>query len=104
MMGNTTVEIVSDYLDDLEHLLQHADGPSVAILAPAELERTLQTIRGLLAGHSPDKHGRCPRCTPRWAWWRRTVPCREWKIAYQRMISAPAAHPTGPILAIGGPR
>ncbi|MFI8528276.1 hypothetical protein ACIGB8_27715 [Promicromonospora sukumoe] len=104
MMGNTTVEIVSDYLNEVERLLQHADGPSVAVLAPAELERTVEVIRALLADHHLDALGRCRRCTSRWAWWRRAVPCREWKIAYERAIAALTAHPTGPILAVGGPR
>lgn len=103
-MDTAAHQIVSDYLDDLEHLLQHADAASVAVMAPAELERTIQTVRALLSGHSPAGQGRCPRCAPRWAWWRRALPCRAWQIAYQHTIAAPIAHPTGPILTSGGPR
>ncbi len=103
-MDNAVQRIVQDYLNDVEHLLRHADAPSVAVLAPAELERTIQTVRALLAGHSPTGQGRCPWCAPRWAWWRRALPCRAWQIAYQHIIEAPIARPTGPILASGGPR
>ena len=103
-MSNATDEIVRDYLNDVSHLLQHADAPSVAILAPTELERTIQALRALLAGHSPAGHGRCPRCTPRWAWCRRGLPCRAWQIAHQYLVTAAPTHPTGPVLAVGGPR
>jgi hypothetical protein len=105
---NATDQIVHDYLDDLEHLLQHADTTSVAVMAPSELERTIRALRAILADHAPDTSGRCHRCTPRWAprwaWWRRAWPCRAWQAAHQHLVIAAPAHPTGPILPVGGPR
>ena len=106
-MGNTTVEIVSDYLDDLERLLQHTDAASVAVMAPTELGRTICALRAILADHCPD-----PQTHPRarsirrlwWRAWQQVCSSRAWQVAYQHLIAAPPAAPTGPIDAVGGPR
>lgn len=93
-----------DYLNDVDHLLQHADAASVAVMAPTELERMIHALRAILARHAPNADGRCHRCTARWAWWSQARPCHAWQIAHQHLVEAAPAHPTGPILAAGGPR
>lgn len=111
-MYSATDQIVSDYLDDVEHLLQQADATSVAVMAPTELARTVHALRAILADHAPDASGRCHRCATRrpwsWAWWRvswrRAWPCRTWQTAHQHLVTAAPAQPTGPISVIGGPR
>ncbi|MFC8796973.1 hypothetical protein ACFT2C_04525 [Promicromonospora sp. NPDC057138] len=102
-----THKIVRDYLANLKRLLQQADTASVAVMAPTELERTINALNAILAD-APDTSGHCHRCTtrwaPRWAWWHRAWPCRAWQIAHQHLIAADPTHPTGPIHAVGGPR
>ncbi|MEU4360309.1 hypothetical protein [Promicromonospora sp. NPDC023987] len=106
-MGNTTVEIVSDYLDDLERLLQHADAASVAVMAPAELRRTLRALRAILAKHCPgpdayQSSGFVSRLW--WRAWQQICSSSAWQVAYQHLIAASPVDPTGPIDAVGGPR
>ena len=103
-MHSTADQIVRDYLNDVDHLLQHVDAASVAVMAPTELERMIHALRAILARHASDAGGRCHRCTARWAWWRQARPCHAWQIAHQHLVEAAPAHPTGPILAFGGPR
>jgi hypothetical protein len=107
-MHTTADQIVRDYLDDLEHLLRHADAASVAVMTPTELERTIRALRAILMDHALDMHRRCRRCTTRLAWrwapWLRSRPCRAWQLAHQHLVVDAPLHPTGPILALGGPR
>ncbi|MFC8797126.1 hypothetical protein ACFT2C_05300 [Promicromonospora sp. NPDC057138] len=105
-MHNATDQIVSDYLDDLEHLLQHADAASVAVMAPTELERT---ICALLVNHTPRRLGLLPPLHHQVGVAEVVVapgvwPYRAWQTAHQRLVTAAPAHPTEPIVAIGGPR
>ncbi|WP_454852247.1 hypothetical protein [Promicromonospora soli] len=105
-MHNATDQIVSDYLDDLEHLLQHADAASVAVAAPTELDRT---IRALVVDHAPGRLGLLPPLHHQVGVAAGVVapgvwPCRAWQTAHQHLITAAPAHATEPILAIGGPR
>ncbi|WP_423464259.1 hypothetical protein ACO229_06795 [Promicromonospora sp. MS192] len=98
---------MSDYLDDLEHLLQHADAASVAVMAPAELGPTVRALQAILADHVPEAQDH--RCTGpvRRLWrraWQQVCSSRAWQLAYQHLIAAAPVNPTGPINVVGGPR
>ena len=102
-----THQIVGDYLNDLEHLLQHADATSVAVMAPTELARTIHALRAILADHEPESPTG-GHSGPIGQMWRKALQqvgsSRAWHVAYQHLIAAAPADPTGPIKVVGGPR
>ncbi len=93
-------QIVSDYLDDLEHLLQHTDAASAAVMAPTELNRTIGALRAILVGPALDRRAQQYDGPVRWLWWRawqRLCSSWAWQIAYHHLIAAPA--PDAPVAA-----
>ncbi|PUB32593.1 hypothetical protein C8K30_1011119 [Promicromonospora sp. AC04] len=106
-MDTAAHQIVSDYLDDLEHLLQHTDAASVAVMAPSELRRTVRALRAILADRAPDRRDQQHNGPIRRLWWQawqQVCLAWAWQVAYQHLIAAPPADPTGPIGVVGGPR
>lgn len=103
-MARVTIESVIDRLHYVQELVQQADTPSLALLASFELGPIAQALLVVLDEHRLDERGRCKRRSAWWRLWHRRQPCRDWALAHHHLIDAPPTRPTGPVLAVGGPR
>jgi hypothetical protein len=78
-------EATRNWLNRLEMLVEHSDGPSRAALAETELIRMIAAWRVVLAQHEPDGDGRCQRCSTHWRR-RRAQPCCVWVVVHRYLV------------------
>ena len=76
---------LADYLTDITYRAQFGDERAVSTVARFELPRLVAALKAVLDEHSPDEHGRCPRCRTR-RFGRAPAPCRAYLTAHLCLV------------------
>lgn len=67
-----------EHLAALVRLATTGNDETAVELARSELPRVVAAVKALLAEHTPDERGRCPKCRTRWWSRRMPSPCRAY--------------------------